>query len=97
MDVPKHVDNGLVVQTLNYHGNLLTNFFKDLPEFRTLSLQNVDYSLYQSRSKELRVEDRGQRLLLHRFITQNFRSIFRYVIFLACFMDAISNGIGRKF
>jgi len=77
MDVPNNVDNGLVVQTLNYHGNLLTNFFKDLPEFRTLSLQNVDYSLYQSRSKELRVEDRGQRLLLHRFITQNFRSIFR--------------------
>ena len=30
----------------------------------------VDYHIYRQRSKELRIEDRGQRLLLHRFIAQ---------------------------
>ena len=73
----KEIENGLVVQSLNFHGNQLTNFMKDLPEFHALDLGKVDYALYQSRSRELRVEDRGRRLLLHRFITQNFKSIFR--------------------
>ena len=71
------VDNDLVVQSLNYHGNDLTKFLKDLPDFRNLNFSTVDYSLYQNRSKEVRTEDRGRRLLLHRFVTQNFNSIFR--------------------
>ena len=73
------VDNDLVVQSLNYHGNDLTKFLKDLPDFRNLNFATVDYSLYQNRSKEVRTEDRGRRLLLHRFVTQNFNSIFRQV------------------
>ena len=71
------MNNALVVQALNYHGNNLTSFLKDLQEFRTLSFDDVDYALYQSRTKEVRAEDRGRRLLLHRFITQNFSSLFR--------------------
>lgn len=73
------VDNDLVVQSLNFHGNNLTNFLKNYPEFQRLDLKNVNYGIYQSRSKELRTEDRGQRLLLHQFISQNLTPIFRFV------------------
>lgn len=73
-----NIDNHLVVQSLNFHGNQLTGFFKDLKEFHSLSLRDVDYKLYHSRSKQLRTEDRGRRLLLHRFITQSFHSLFRF-------------------
>ena len=71
------VENSLVVQAMNYHGQNLTNFLKDLPEFRNLDLSKVDYNLYQRRSKELRTEDRGRRMLVHRFITQNFNTLFK--------------------
>ena len=71
------INNDLVVRSLNYHGQQLTNFVKNLPEFQELQLASVDYGLYQSRSNELRREDRGRRLLVHQFIAQNFNSLFR--------------------
>ena len=71
-----NLTNLRIVQSLNYHGNQLTSFLKDLPEFRNLDLRNVDYGLYQRRSKEFGMEDRGRRLLIHRFISQNFNSLF---------------------
>lgn len=71
------INNGLVVQSLNYHGQQLTNFVKNLPEFQDLQLASVDYGLYQSRSNELRREDRGRRLLVHQFISTQFKSLFR--------------------
>ena len=71
------VSNDLVVRALNYHGQQLTNFMKDQPLFRHLDLKGVDYHLYHNRSRELRMEDRGRRLLLHRFISQNMESLFR--------------------
>jgi hypothetical protein len=71
------VKNDLVVRALNYHGQQLTNFMKDQPLFRHLDLKGVDYHLYHNRSRELRMEDRGRRLLLHRFISQNMESLFR--------------------
>ena len=71
------IENSLVVQAMNYHGQNLTNFLKDLPEFRHLDLARVDYHLYQRRSKDLRTEDRGRRMLVHRFITQNFNTLFK--------------------
>ena len=61
------VSNDLVTRALNYHGQQLTSFFKETPVFHDLDLKNVDYHLYHQRSKELRMEDRGKRLLLHRF------------------------------
>ena len=70
-----NLTNLRIVQSLNYHGNQLTSFLKDLPEFRNLDLRNVDYGLYQRRSKEFGMEDRGRRLLIHRFISQNFNRI----------------------
>lgn len=73
------IDNDLVVQSLNFHGNNLTAFLKNYPEFQDLDLKHVNYGIYQSRSKELRTEDRGQRLLLHQFISQNLLPIFRFV------------------
>ena len=61
------ISNDLVTRALNYHGQQLTSFFKETPVFHDLDLKNVDYHLYHQRSKELRMEDRGKRLLLHRF------------------------------
>ena len=80
------LENDLVVQSLNYHGQKLTNFMQDLPEFCNLKLNNVDYNLYRSRSKELRVEEQGRRMLLHRFIAQNCATIFRFAYI---FSDAL--------
>jgi len=71
------VNNDMVVRALNYHGQQLTNFMKDQPVFRHLDLKGVDYHLYLSRSKELRMEDRGRRLMLHKFIAQNTETLFR--------------------
>ena len=71
------VDNDVVVQTLNYHGQALTNFIKNLPEFQTLQLGGVNYGLYNNRSRELRTEDRGRRLLVHQFIANQFNPLFR--------------------
>ena len=61
------ISNDLVTRALNYHGQQLTSFFKETPVFHDLDLKNVDYHLYHQRSKELRMEDRGKRLLLHRY------------------------------
>ena len=71
------INNALVVQSLNYHGQQLTNFVKNLPEFRNLQFDGLDYGLHQNRSKELRTEDRGRRLLVHQFISQQFSPLFR--------------------
>ena len=60
------ISNDLVTRALNYHGQQLTSFFKETSVFNALDLKNVDYHLYHQRSKELRMEDRGKRLLLHR-------------------------------
>ena len=60
------ISNDLITRALNYHGQQLTSFFKETPVFHDLDLKNVDYHLYHQRSKELRMEDRGKRLLLHR-------------------------------
>ena len=71
------LSNEKVVRALNFHGQQLTNFVKDQAIFRDLDLKDVDYHLYQSRSKELRMEDRGKRLLLHRFISSNMEKLFQ--------------------
>ena len=61
------VSNDLIVQALNYHGQQLTSFVKETKLFEHLDMKNVDYHLYHQRSRELRMEDRGKRLLLHRY------------------------------
>ena len=71
------VKNNLLIRALNYHGQQLTSLIKDEPIFRELDLKNVDYHLYQTRCAELRMEDRGYRLDLHRFIASNMKQIFR--------------------
>jgi len=49
---------------------------KEKPVYQKLDLKNVDYHLYHQRSRELKMEDRGKRLLLHRFISQNSDKLF---------------------
>ena len=56
----------LMVRALNYHGQQLTSFVKETKIYEHLDMKNVDYHLYHQRSRELRMEDRGKRLLLHR-------------------------------
>ena len=62
------LSNDLVVRALNYHGQQLTSFMKEKTVYQQLDLKNVDYHLYHQRSRELKMEDRGKRLLLHRYI-----------------------------
>jgi len=71
------IDNHLVVRSLNFHGHQLTNFMKDQPIFSSLDLKGVDYHLYHSRCRELKMDDRGRRLILHKFISQNTKTLFR--------------------
>jgi len=73
---PSNVSNDLVVRALNYHGQQLTSFMKEKKIYQQLDLKNVDYHLYHQRSRELKMEDRGKRLLLHRFISQNSDKLF---------------------
>jgi len=70
------VSSELVVRALNYHGQQLTSFLKESPLYENLDLRAVDYHLYHQRSRELRMEDRGKRLLLHRFISQKVDKLF---------------------
>ena len=71
------IQNDLLVRALNFHGQQLTSLIKDEAIFRELELKNVDYHLYQTRCPELRMEDRGYRLDLHRFIATNMIKIFK--------------------
>ena len=64
-------------RALNYHGQQLTSFLKESAVYESLDLRNVDYHLYHQRSRELRMEDRGKRLLLHRFISQKAERLFK--------------------
>lgn len=66
----------LIQRSMNYHGQQLTNFIQENPSFKSVDVRNVDYHLYHGRSKELRMEDRGRRLVLHRFISQTFDELF---------------------
>jgi len=66
----------LVVQSLNFHGQQLTSFMKETNSCKNIDVKRVDYHLYQQRSRELKLEDRGKRLLLHRFIAQKSDSLF---------------------
>jgi len=77
---PSTVSNDLVVRALNYHGQQLTSFMKEKKLYQQLDLKNVDYHLYHQRSRELRMEDRGKRLLLHRFISQNSDKLFNEIL-----------------
>ena len=62
----QNFSNDLVVRALNYHGQQLTSFIKETKISEHIDMKNVDYHLYHQRSRELRMEDRGKRLLLHR-------------------------------
>lgn len=63
---PPSFSGDLMVRALNYHGQQLTSFVKETKIYEHLDMKNVDYHLYHQRSRELRMEDRGKRLLLHR-------------------------------
>ncbi len=65
------LDDELLQRALNYHGQQLTGFVADSALGRAGGVgqnvfRNINYHLYQSRSKELRMEDRGKRMLVHR-------------------------------
>ena len=68
------LSSDLVVRALNYHGQQLTSFIKETNIYGQLDMKNVDYHLYHQRSRELRMEDRGKRLLLHRW--NNYSSMY---------------------
>lgn len=73
----KEIQNDLLIRSLNYHGQQLTSLIKDEPIFRVLDLKNIDYHLYQARHSELKMDERGYRLDLHRFIASNIKQLFK--------------------
>ena len=70
------INQDLLVRSINYHGQQLTGFLQERPVFRNIDLGSLDYHLYHQRSRELRIEDRGRRMLLNRFIAQNVDGLF---------------------
>ena len=70
------INQDLLVRSINYHGQQLTGFLQERPVFRNIDLGSLDYHLYHQRSRELKIEDRGRRMLLNRFIAQNVDGLF---------------------
>ena len=70
------INQDLLVRSINYHGQQLTGFLQERPVFTNIDLGSLDYHLYHQRSRELRIEDRGRRMLLNRFIAQNVDGLF---------------------
>ena len=70
------INQDLLVRSINYHGQQLTGFLQEKPVFTNIDLGSLDYHLYHQRSRELRIEDRGRRMLLNRFIAQNVDGLF---------------------
>jgi len=67
----------MIAHSVNYHGQQLTSFFKDSAMSSKLDMKKVDYHVYQQRSKTMKLEDRGKRLLIHRFIAQKAEALFQ--------------------
>ncbi|XP_059618896.1 tetratricopeptide repeat protein 14 homolog isoform X2 [Phlebotomus argentipes] len=69
----------LIEKSLNYHGLPLQKIWEgergesDLAKW---GVQNLDYSVYQSRQKNLTFQDRAKRLKLHQFISKNAPQLF---------------------
>lgn len=79
MSQSSSLNNDLLLRSINYHGQQLTGFLEERSNSAgsiRLDHSGLDYHLYQQRSKELRIEDRGRRMLLHRFISHNVNSLF---------------------
>ena len=70
------INQDLLIRSINYHGQQLTGFLQERPVFRNIDLGSLDYHLYHQRSRELKIEDRGRRMLLNRFIAQNVGGLF---------------------
>ncbi len=77
------LDWDLLRRSLNYHGQQLTSLVRENftgegpdPVSEVIKGGTLDYNLYHRRSRELRIEDRGKRLLLHSFIAQNVTGLF---------------------
>ena len=68
----------LLTRSANYHGQALTNFLQDSQPSALIDLAGIDYERFRRRQDQgqLSHEDRGRRILLHRFIAQKSPALF---------------------
>ncbi|XP_046652917.1 serine/arginine repetitive matrix protein 2-like isoform X1 [Daphnia pulicaria] len=74
------MDPELVVQTLNFHGQQLTKLWENergAASLQVASLRDLDYQVYQKRSKDLGFQERGKRIRMHQFIVDKAPQLFK--------------------
>lgn len=74
------MDPELVVQTLNFHGQQLTKEWESergAASIQSSSMKDLDYQVFQKRSKDLSFQERGKRIRLHQFIVDKAPQLFK--------------------
>lgn len=74
------MDPELVVQTLNFHGQQLTKLWENergVASLQVVSSRDIDYQVYQNRSKDLGFQERGKRIRLHQFIVDKAHQLYK--------------------
>ncbi|GAB0095876.1 sorting nexin-20 [Sergentomyia squamirostris] len=69
----------LIKKTLSYHGLPLVKIWegeRGETDLAKLGINNPDFSVYQSRQKNLTFQDRAKRLKLHQFISKNASHLY---------------------
>uniref|UniRef100_A0A8D8UYB4 Tetratricopeptide repeat protein 14 homolog n=2 Tax=Cacopsylla melanoneura TaxID=428564 RepID=A0A8D8UYB4_9HEMI len=79
MNNMEELDTGLIVRSLNYHGQQLTKLWdceQGPSHLAQLNITNLDYHTYSQRQKGLIFQERVKRLQLHEFIAKNAQRLF---------------------
>lgn len=73
------LNSNLVAQTINFHGQQLQKIWEadrgeqDLPKH---NVRDLNFDMYNKRSKHLSFQDRGKRLKLQQFVTKRAPVLF---------------------
>lgn len=73
------INTGLVTQSLNFHGQQLQKLWeaeRGEQDLMKHNIKDLNYELYNKRSKHLSFQDRGKRLKLQQFIVKKANVIF---------------------
>lgn len=71
------MDPKILKRTLSYHGQPLAQSLQQSSSGLALDLTDVSYDEYMARSRSFRLEDRGHRLALQRFIVDTAPRLFK--------------------
>nr|CAG4641680.1 EOG090X05S8 [Eurycercus lamellatus] len=74
------MDPELVVQSLNFHGQQLTKMWdseRGTASLQVSTLRDLDYQVFQKRSKDLGFQERAKRMRMHQFIVDKAPQLFK--------------------